>query len=723
MNTIQKTDKSIQILKNIKTNISKTNDLNYTWLYITGLIYLLLHFMASQTTSPLFWGIDSWRYLPEIFPYLFLTIGILSFLPGFQKAVSPLFKKTGYFFKKIPLILWLLIAGMILYLFRQSTFFLGDGLFQIRQTELGELFSKQEPYFDIFIHSITYKFLNQIIGISGKQVYQWMSVFCGILTFSGILLYLKQLFEEKENRLFLGSLLITTGSVQLFFGYVEVYTFVNCFLIFFLLSTLLMLKRGKNSFIPGLFLATATIFHPQAIMLIPGALYAYYVTNKKNIKEWLKPLSGFICIIAVFVFIFAIFGFTPADFFKTYTGGGKLLPLISNDDIYGILSLNHFLDCLNEIILIAPVSIFLVFIILRIKDIRFSKSSLFLLLCSLGVMFFMAVFHARIGYARDWDLFAFSAFPLTILTGILLLVLIKKDFPKYAFPIFTLILLHTVPWIFINSNESLSIKRFENIAGSKHWSNYAKGAAYDELRSYFFAKGEYDISFKYAEEAYKYSKSSRYLNNIAALYNDLGEFDKAIGIFKILLKDDPEDPVYHLNIGIAYIRKNLIDNAIPELKTAIRISPNLKTAHFHLGMAYKRKGLIDEAISEFLIEKSINPNDLNLLLHLGIAYGEKGKIDEAIIEFKNAIKINPNDEFIYLNLGVAYSFKGEIDKSIKELENAIELKPDFGEAHFLLSAVYIQNKNDKSKGLYYLNQAKKYNFDPAQIKELEDFIK
>jgi len=710
------------IKNNPKKEFPKSN--TFLWMRISGVIYLLLHFFASLNNTPLLWGVDSWRYLPFSISCILLLVGLVLLIPPIQSKTKLVLEKIREGLEKIHAPVWLLIIMAIFYIFRQETFLLGDGLLRIRNVEHGLLFTAEEPL-DTFIHTSLYNILNSFTSVSAQDVYQYISIFCGTVAICGLFLFLKKFYENKSDRWIAGGIIVTVGSIQLFFGYVESYTIVACLIMLFLFSTLLMMKRERFTLLPSLFLSFAAISHPTSSLFIPAALYGYYyVINKQEhskeyiYRKWTQTILIFISIIILLLVLFAVNGFTPADFIESYSGKSNILPLFSSGDVYGIFSLNHFIDIINEILLTTPSVIALFLLIIYVRDLSKSYYIRFLFIAGTGALLFMFIFNPKLGFSRDWDVFALAAFPLTMMINCSILKINGNRIFSIEFTIIIISLLHTAPWIYVNSNEPASIERFENIVGSNHWSNFARGAAYDELRSYYYKKNNFEKSLEFAKKSYEYTKSYRYLINLAATYDEIGKSEEAIKIYEEILKENPFDATVHFNLGYAYTNIGLIEEAVSEFKKAIAINPDIKEAHHNLGIYYKSKKQWDRAKSHLKKAAELDPKDSEVYFKLGVIYGNIDSLNQAEYFFKKTIELNPKDKVAHLNLGIVYETKNETRKSIEHFEKAIEIDPEFSTAYYHLAKIYCYHKRDRKKALENLMKAKKIGFNNKMVMEL-----
>lgn len=90
----------------------------------------------------------------------------------------------------------------------------------------------------------------------------------------------------------------------------------------------------------------------------------------------------------------------------------------------------------------------------------------------------------------------------------------------------------------------------------------------------------------------------------------------------------------------------------------IKDAPNYPDAHYNLGLIYAGQKRFDEAVNEFQSALKLNPDYGRAYNNLGLAYMKQGKIDDAVIHFKKAIDMNPDNENYRKNLDKASALRG-----------------------------------------------------------------
>lgn len=73
----------------------------------------------------------------------------------------------------------------------------------------------------------------------------------------------------------------------------------------------------------------------------------------------------------------------------------------------------------------------------------------------------------------------------------------------------------------------------------------------------------------------------------------------AIQSYKSLIKKNPQNPLLHKNLGLAYTRVGKLNKAVRSLQRAIKADKDFLEAYYHLGTLYEQLGKKPEAIRAF----------------------------------------------------------------------------------------------------------------------------
>lgn len=189
---------------------------------------------------------------------------------------------------------------------------------------------------------------------------------------------------------------------------------------------------------------------------------------------------------------------------------------------------------------------------------------------------------------------------------------------------------------------------------------------YNMLGYIYYAAGRQSDAIGCFEKALKlnpnYTEASL---NLAVIYNEMGEFDKAQGVYgkaKEAGKDSSTlylDPFakgklanMHAEIGDIYQRLGLYKEAVDEYKKAIALRPTFVDIKNKLGVVYRDVRDYSRSVRELEEAVSINPDYTPATLNLGITYYTMGQMEKAKAEWLKVLHKNPNDKMaqMYMNL-------------------------------------------------------------------------
>ncbi|EDY16018.1 Tetratricopeptide TPR_2 repeat protein [Chthoniobacter flavus Ellin428] len=140
-----------------------------------------------------------------------------------------------------------------------------------------------------------------------------------------------------------------------------------------------------------------------------------------------------------------------------------------------------------------------------------------------------------------------------------------------------------------------------------------------------------------------------------------GDYRKAEGIYREILKTAPDNLSVLSNLGVVLFRQKKLKEAEDCFTKAIAIEPVDGFAHCTLGIVYYTQGKYDVAISE--LNKAIAVDGKNATAHnyLGVTWSQKGHQEQAQREFETAIALDPNYADADYNLAVLLATKSSPD--------------------------------------------------------------
>ncbi|MCK4271367.1 tetratricopeptide repeat protein [bacterium] len=537
------------------------------------------------------------------------------------------------------------------WVFRAQAHFLGDGYLCLRSLVSGHQF-KLTGLLDLFLHARLFHVMKGASEADAAVVYALVSAIGGVFFVFVLLWFSDFLGKDRWKAALVFSLMMSMGTVQLFFGYVESYTLMSVGVLIYLLFSCYHLKGRCSILFPSLALSLTICCHLTAVALFPSLIYLFLASAKRKHRSsnWLlfAKMSGtFVVPILLSAALIILSGRSMIELLAGAESDVFLsLGSSTAQPPYTLFSPAHLVDMVNEHLLISPVGLILcllLFIGYR-REINFKRPLIRFFIIASGFCFLSTfVLNPKIGPSRDWDLLSLPSIPYTLLGAYLLIGCVRnrRRLKSIGLTLTVVALVHTIPWILVNADADKAIKRFKLLISTK------------SLRSQSYAHEE-----------------------LAIYYRDVGLLDEAIEEYRRALAVSPDNVRLHLSLGLTCWEKKMYDEAIQQYQKAVAILPNLARARFDLGSLYVHKKMYHEAIQQYEQVIAIDPKFDLAHYNLGILYQERKLFDQAIQEFKKAIAIKPNDADFHFILGCAYEQQGRWPEAKAEWRRTLELNPN-----------------------------------------------
>jgi len=325
-------------------------------------------------------------------------------------------------------------------------------------------------------------------------------------------------------------------------------------------------------------------------------------------------------------------------------------PLGKGESFYSIFSSSHLLDLINHQLLVSPVGllILLTSVLIFSKKINYKDSMFrFLLLLSIFSLAFAFFIDPKLGYPRDWDMFAFSALGYTYL-GVYIFLKSWREAKMGNLRYVTISLLFTslistAPWIYVNASEKKSVERFEHLLDLDKG---RIGSGRENLAMYYDSRGEWEKEIQQWEKGIAVTGNARYITNL----------------------------------GVIYYNQQKYDLALKELERSLKADSTFASTHFYLGKIYAQTKEYEEAITEYRKAIKFGPDVTEYYDNLGALLAHQERYQEAIEVFKEGVKATPKYPSIYRNLGYSYFNLGDLISAEKYLQLYLEYSPQAEDA-------------------------------------------
>ena len=459
-------------------------------LFVLG-VHLLAYNLSPETLET-FWSVWPYTFLPAWLGWP-LAIGVASLVvPAWNQNVQRLISR---FWQMIPgknclqgWFLFLALCAMpIFWLARIRHLQWGDADILVIGLSQAEpvIYNWQAP-FTVYLHQRLWALVvNPLFGWGVDRVYALVSVLCGGLFVYILLKLAYELGRNTLERTLIAGFVLTSGAIQLFFGYVENYTMISLWLLIFIWLGFRSIQGVASLWSVALVLAMTNALHPSTIVIWPAVLYLAWhhyrsgeAGNQVLLSLILPPLIVSNSLITLMELgDHGLVAFLGDD----RPGGGDHIWFVPHLAVrtqwerYTMFSLPHFLDWANEHFLISVFGVVTLLIAAgwagwgsswRSNWARQNREerSLFLAetrhqiwflgLASGFYLFLTWVWNADYGIRKDWDLFSPSAFVYSLLAALLLIHILRDKalLAQATLLILAVSSLHTATWIFANTH-------------------------------------------------------------------------------------------------------------------------------------------------------------------------------------------------------------------------------------------------------------------------------
>ncbi len=662
---------------------------------------VLIHMIASFFPKGRIWGFNHWSYFPL---WIGLPLGVSALLllvpqinrlaRGVLHSLSSSFLDLFHLAKAATLrrrYIWYAMLSLLFFLpfwfLRDRAHLLGDGAQIISRMASGELSVKWTEPLEIFLHLKAYGLAQQLWGMHSATVYALLSCLVGILFVFLLFLFADLWGERRGEKILIFLVVMGMGSSQLFFGYVEHYSFLYLFTFAFIFCSIFYLEGKLSWLFPAAAFVLAFLSHVSASHLLPSLLFLLFIKGKEGrlfrVRRVLILAFGTLTLVAIAVLYNKHSWAVPP----------MLVPL--SEDTYSapgylLFSLPHLADFVNQQLLASPVGPIMVLAPLAcfaLKPVLKSTVFQFLLLVSASQLFFNFVVDPNLGAPRDWDLFSTVGLGYTVLGLLVFLRLLKNSFMS-AYLIMILVvasLYSTLPWIAIHASEARSIRRFENILEIDAKRSYS---GHFVLIRYFESRGM-DVQAQRRTEKYREAFPELVLISDASRLAKDGQLDEAEKIFLQAERLAPKLSQVHNNLGKVYLDRGELEKAEAQLKEAVRLSSFLAAPYVNLADLYLLRQQYDLALDACEKAIRLKTDYPQTYSNAATIHLMKGNLRQAEDRYRKALSLDPKFADPYVGLGDIYNRWSMPERAVSMYQEALRLNPYLAKARFRLGMTYL----------------------------------
>jgi tetratricopeptide (TPR) repeat protein len=204
------------------------------------------------------------------------------------------------------------------------------------------------------------------------------------------------------------------------------------------------------------------------------------------------------------------------------------------------------------------------------------------------------------------------------------------------------------------------------------------------------------------EEAIRIDPASPYLaKELASLYMEKGDEEKALAICRKILQEHPDDSDTRLLLGGLYLTRKDYPGAAGEYRRVIELAPNNTAARFYLGTSLAEMKQFDEAAAAFQELLKIDPDHFMGNYYLARLLTDMKRYDEAETGFRKTLALRPEFESAIIDLAVLYEQQKKIPEAIEAYNNFIHLFPARLQARVKLGELYLlEQRYDEAESAF-----------------------
>lgn len=172
-------------------------------------------------------------------------------------------------------------------------------------------------------------------------------------------------------------------------------------------------------------------------------------------------------------------------------------------------------------------------------------------------------------------------------------------------------------------------------------------------------------------------------------------YARAVELLTGFLKDFPNDPTAHFQLGYVYGLLERSDDSISEYRRAAELKPDFAEAHLNLGLSLLDAKDFAGAAVALQRAADLTPGQARPRYLAGVAYERSGNIPGAIAQYELAAPLDPSNFDIFFHWGITLLRANRAEDAEKQLRAAIALRSDNEAAHSaLIDALLRQKKTD-----------------------------
>lgn len=574
--------------------------------------FLALHLLAAHLPPSALWGVHFLAYHPAWVQVAAVAAAVCLMAVarpgralgrGAKLLAVAISARRGPGMRGLSYGLFALAGTATFSLLPAASHFLGDGYLYLHELPRETIRVDHSPLSFWLVKALFE--VGSVASLSPENAFRLYSYLAGSAYLLAVVPIVRMAATGRAGRAIAAIILLTPGYIQLFCGYVEIYSLAYAGVALYILAGLRVMKGTLPWWVAAAVAGLLLPLHFILVCLVPSLLFLVAAApagrgraprpgedlvadppapSRSRIFRVIASLA--IAAVLLLLILLAI-GVDPRIYTTTTSSGGNLLPLwspLADNQAYHLFAPRHLLDFLNQQLLAAPAPVLVLLLMGRACWSR-RPDRLFLSLAAAVPLVATFAINPEIGAFRDWDLMVFPAVPLTVWAALVLAGEVEgRRLPgRAAWMVGAAAGLHTLLWIGLNASSGASEERYEELLREGQLSAHARSYGWDTEARCYRERGERTLELDAAERATEADPdNARHWYNAGQARYRLGGRRGAIDYWEqaVQLRADFVDAFdrlasTHHELGEAeqadrYLRRILTLNPDPEHATRIR---------------------------------------------------------------------------------------------------------------------------------------------------------
>ncbi len=635
------------------------------------------------------WGFNHWEVVSQPWGTIIPAVVLLLLIPP---VYSRIFGWIGHrpqalfgLYHTVPNTLRFVIGTgvmlVLLFLMRSRAHVYGDG-FLI----LDHFLQSDQPLSltDYHLKPLAYFLQRAAFGLAAilsvaptATIFSLTSIVGGLVGWAAVYKTARLLFSVPRQQWLVIMAAATSGSIILFFGYVEYYTWATALGLWSLYFSLSRLRGSGGSVMPIVVSAVAVGFHIMALPFLVAALMA--VMTRRDTGR--LPFGANYRLARLIAVLGSFMAALAAQLLDLPQWLMLIWPIEGVP--YSAFSWAHAVDILNHLLLVAPVAaILLVDVLLHRRRTDSAVDVTGSFLATVSLLLFLSCFwlEPKLGAVRDWDIISFYGIPFSLWAGSRIVQSYGSRMRAY-WPVAMLlvVLVHIAP----NLYEKIDLTRAARHLDGMLWDSPHHQIDYGEARRCLSwgmilneAVGAPDLADKHFRRRLEVDSacaSSCY--NLGEIQCNRRDLDSAAYFYTRAIRIEPQNPFYLYRLADVEDKRGRLQNALGYIMQSVTLHPDHPAIQTKAGVILSKSGHLDRALQHFRAAIAIDRRGQSPVMNMGIIFAYRNEYDSAYFYLTRAKQMQPDNPLIYEPLVKTTIALGKLEEARSACEILARLKP------------------------------------------------